>query len=125
MKKLLLLIAVLSVSTGYATSGILPGPESIQSNDFFNIITEYVRLQDAHKELKQLRRHAQTASKILWIEKSQKNVEICREIVRRYLVALEKLPEYDEQKQAWKKAVQNCVKKNDNSQTEADCYTAS
>lgn len=125
MKKLLLLIVVLSVSTGYATSAQLPGPESIQSNDFFNIITEYARLQDAYKELKQLRRHAQTASKILWIEKSQKNVEICREIVRRYLVALEKLPEYDEQKQAWKKAVQNCVKKNDNSQTEADCYTAS
>lgn len=125
MKKLLLLIVVLSVSTGYATSAQLPGPESIQYNDFFNIITEYARLQDAYKELKQLRRHAQTASKILWIEKSQKNVEICREIVRRYLVALEKLPEYDEQKQAWKKAVQNCVKKNDNSQTEAHCYTAS
>lgn len=99
--------------------------EPILESDIFKLITEYVCLQDVHKDLEQLRRHAQTASKLLWLEKNEKNVELCREIVRRYLKALEKLPEYDDQKQNFNKFVQEFItsKKQQQDQTRT-VYTA-
>lgn len=125
MKKLLLIIIMMFILRSYADHQQLPEQESAQPQDFFKLITDYVQLQDAHEELEQLRRHAQTVSKLLWLEKNEKNIELYREIVRRYLKALEKLPEYDEQKQTWKKTVQDLMKKNDRSQQkESCCYTA-
>lgn len=121
MKKILLIIFASLITSCYAQPEAQKSPDT---NDFYKIITDYVYLQDVHKDLEQLRRHAQTAAKLLWLEKNQKNVELCREIVRRYLVALEKLPEYDEQKQAWKKAVQDFMQKNENQKKESGCYTA-
>jgi hypothetical protein len=127
MKKIIvtLLIVLINITNAQSIT-----PEEVPNNEktqqFFGMIVEYVRLKDVHNELEQLRRHAETASSLLWLEKSETNIQVCREIIKRYFIALEKLPEHDEAKQNLKKSAHEFFANTTKKQQEdsATVYTA-
>jgi hypothetical protein len=87
MKKLFYLILLITcLAQAEITQNI---PEAMPK--IFEMIVEHLKIQDAQKELNLLRKHAQTVSNLLWLEKSEKNIAISREIIRRYFLALEKI----------------------------------